>query len=318
VRCVVSGGAGFIGSHLGERLLADGHEVVCLDNVSTGDARNVAHLRDRAGFDFRQVDITEPLPDVGKVDAVFHLASPASPPGYLRRPVQTMLVNSVGSNHLLELALANHARYLVASTSEAYGDPLEHPQKETYWGNVNPNGERACYDEGKRFSEALTFVYWRAHGLDARIIRIFNTYGPHSDPDDGRIVPAFISQALRGEPITVHDSGEQTRSICYVSDLVDGIVRAMFSDKTTGEVFNLGNPEEHTVREFAEVINRLCGGRSEIVVGLEGRPDDPRRRCPDITKAQTVLGWSPKVGLEEGLEKTIAWFRERLGVAVLR
>ena len=316
MRIVISGGAGFIGSHLCERLLREGHEVVCLDNLSTGDATNVAHLRGEPRFDFRTADVTEPLPDVGRAEAVFHLASPASPPGYLRRPIETMLANSVGTHRMLELARTSGARFLVASTSEAYGDPLEHPQKESYWGNVNPNGERSCYDESKRFGEAMTFVYWRSMGLDARIIRIFNTYGPHSDPNDGRIVPNFISQALRGEPITLYGSGEQTRSLCYVSDLVDGIVRAQFTDGTTGEVFNLGNPDEHTVREYAEIINRMCGGRSEIVNRPFLSADDPQRRRPDIAKARAQLGWGPRVGLEEGLAKTIAWFRERLGVAV--
>lgn len=316
MRCVVSGGAGFIGSHLCERLLADGHAVVCLDNVSTGDARNVAALRDRPGFDFIRADVTEPLPELGAVDAVFHLASPASPPGYLRRPVETMLANSVGTHHLLDLARRRGARFLLASTSEAYGDPLEHPQRESYWGNVNPNGERACYDESKRFGEALTFVYWRTHGLDARIIRIFNTYGPHSDPDDGRIVPNFISQALRGEPITLYGSGEQTRALCYVSDLVEGIVRAQVTPGVTGEVINLGNPDERTVREYAELINRLCGGRSEIVYRPFISADDPQRRCPDIAKARALLGWRPTVPLEDGLARTIAWFRERLGTPV--
>jgi len=316
VRIVISGGAGFIGSHLCERLLREGHEVVCLDNLSTGDAGNVAHLRSEPRFDFRPAEVTEPLPDVGPADAVFHLASPASPPGYLRRPVETMLANSIGTHRMLELARTSGARFLMASTSEAYGDPLEHPQKETYWGNVNPNGERSCYDESKRFGEAMTFVYRRSMELDARIIRIFNTYGPHSDPDDGRIVPNFISQALRGEPITIYGTGEQTRSLCYVSDLVDGIVRAQFRDGTTGEVFNLGNPDEHTVREYAEIINRMCGGRSEIVNRPFLSADDPQRRRPDITKARTQLGWEPRIGLEEGLAKTIAWFRERLGVAV--
>ena len=316
MRSVISGGAGFIGSHLCERLLREGHEVVCLDNLSTGHADNVAHLRGESRFDFRPVDVTEPLPDVGRADAVFHLASPASPPGYLRRPVETMLANSVGTHRMLELARASGARFLVASTSEAYGDPLEHPQKETYWGNVNPNGQRSCYDESKRFGEAMTFVYWRSMGLDARIIRIFNTYGPHSDPDDGRIVPNFISQALRGEPITIYGTGEQTRSLCYVSDLVEGIVRAQLSEGTTGEVFNLGNPDEHTVGEYAEIINRMCGGKSEIVYRPFISADDPQRRRPDITKARAQLGWEPKVGLEEGMGRTIAWFRERLGVAL--
>jgi nucleoside-diphosphate-sugar epimerase len=228
-----------------------------------------------------------------------------------------MLANSQGTYHLLELARANAARFLLASTSEAYGDPLEHPQRETYWGNVNPNGERACYDESKRFAEALTFVYWRSHGLDARIIRIFNTYGPHSDPADGRVVPNFISQALRGEPLTIYGAGTQTRALCYVDDLVDGIARAMFSSGSRGEVFNLGNPDERTIRELAEVINHLCGNRSELVFRPYISADDPQRRCPDITKARDVLGWEPRVALEAGLARTIAWFRERLGLVLV-
>ena len=316
MRTLVAGGAGFIGSHLSARLLDEGHEVVCLDNLSTGHARNVESLRSRSGFSYHEVDVVEPLPDLGRFDAVFNLASPASPPGYMRRPLETARVNSRGAENLLDLARASGARFLQASTSEVYGDPLEHPQKETYWGNVNPNGARACYDEGKRYAEMVTFVYWRSLGVDARIIRIFNTYGPHSDPNDGRIVPNFISQALRGEPITIYGTGEQTRSLCYVSDLVDGIVRAQLTEGTTGQVFNLGNPDERTVREYADLINRMCGGRSEIVHRPFLSADDPQRRRPDIAKARAQLGWEPKVGLEEGLARTIAWFRERLGVAV--
>jgi len=318
MRSLISGGAGFIGSHLCARLLHDGHDVVAVDNLSTGNAENVSHLRDSARFALLQGDVTEPLPEFGPVDAVFHLASPASPPGYLRRPVETMMANSVGTQRLLDLALANRARFLLASTSEAYGDPLEHPQKESYWGNVNPNGERSCYDEAKRFAEAITFVYWRTNGLDARIIRIFNTYGPHSDPEDGRVVPNFVSQALTGEPLTLYGSGEQTRSLCYVGDLVEGIVKAMFSPNTTGEVFNLGNPDERTVRDLALTINKLAGGRSELVYRPFISADDPQRRCPDITKARAVLGWEPRIGLDEGMARTIAWFRERLGVVTAR
>jgi nucleoside-diphosphate-sugar epimerase len=314
VKSLVAGGAGFIGSHLCARLLDEGGDVLCIDNLSTGAAGNVEHLRPNPRFAYFEADIVQPLPDLGRFDAVFNLASPASPVGYMRRPLETARVNSRGTENLLDVARAGGARFLQASTSEAYGDPLEHPQRESYWGNVNPNGERACYDEGKRYAEMVTFVYWRSFGVDARIIRIFNTYGPHSDPNDGRIVPQFVSQALRGEPITVHGDGEQTRSMCYVSDLVEGIHRAMFQPDTTGEVFNLGNPDERRVREVAEIVNRLCGGRSRIVYEPQPRADDPMRRCPDITKAKTVLGWQPTVPLEEGLALTIAWFRERLGL----
>jgi nucleoside-diphosphate-sugar epimerase len=315
VRALVAGGAGFIGSHLCARLLADGHEVVCVDNLVTGDARNLAAFGGSPAFRFVEHDLIVGTPDVGAVDAVFQLASPASPPGYMRRPVETALVNSLGTKHLLDFARQHGSRFLMASTSEAYGDPLEHPQRETYWGNVDPIGLRACYDEGKRFGEMLTSVYWRTFDVDARIIRIFNCYGPHSDPDDGRIVPTFVRQALVGEPIPVHGDGSQTRSLCYVADLVEGMVRAMFAAGTTGEVFNLGNPDERSVREFAEVINRLCGNRSEIVyLEVPERVGDPQRRCPDIMKARTVLGWEPRVPLEDGLSHTIAWFRERLGI----
>jgi nucleoside-diphosphate-sugar epimerase len=316
MRTLVAGGAGFIGSHLCARLLDEGYEVVCVDNLSTGDARNVEPLRARRRFSYEQVDIIHRLPDLGRFEAVFNLASPASPPGYMRRPLETARVNSRGTENLLDVAAASGGRFLQASTSEVYGDPLEHPQTETYWGNVNPNGVRACYDEGKRYAEMVTFVYWRSLGVDARIIRIFNTYGPHSDPNDGRIVPQFVSQALRGEPITVHGDGEQTRSFCYVSDLVDGIMPAMFSAGTTGEVFNLGNPDERRVREVAEIVNRLCGNRSQIVYEPQPRADDPMRRCPDINRARTMLGWQPTVPLEDGLARTIAWFRTRLGIAV--
>jgi nucleoside-diphosphate-sugar epimerase len=313
MRILVTGGAGFIGSHLCDALLAVGHEVVCLDNLITGSRRNIEHLANEPRFHFMEHDVVTPLEIA--VDAIFHLASPASPPGYLEYPLKTALTNSVGTANLLALALRLKARFLVASTSETYGDPQEHPQREEYWGHVNPIGVRSCYDESKRFSETLTMIYVRQYGLDARIIRIFNTYGPRSDPDDGRIVPNFITQALRGDPITVYGDGTQTRSLCYVSDLVDGILRAMFTPETEGDVFNLGNPEEHTVVEFAHIIKRLTHSGSSIVYKsapqLGNRiSDDPTRRCPNISKAQRVLGWTPAVGLTEGLEKTIAWFRQ--------
>jgi len=306
LRVVVTGGAGFIGSHLCERLLGQGHKVTAVDNLITGMSRNITSLLSNPDFSFLQHDVTHPL-DL-PADVVFHLASPASPRGYLDHPLETALVNSVGTHNMLEMAARNGAAFLMASTSEAYGDPLEHPQRESYWGNVNPVGIRSCYDESKRFAEALTMTYVRSRNSDARIIRIFNTYGPHSDPDDGRIVPNFITQALLGRPITVYGDGSQTRSLCYVSDLVDGIIASMFTEGTRGQVVNLGNPQENTVLEYAYLIKEMCDSQSEV----QFKPlpqDDPTRRCPDITRARTLLGWEPKVGLAEGLEQTIDWFR---------
>src|SRR4051794_1914805 len=307
MKLLVAGGAGFVGSHLCEQLLDAGHEVVCVDNMITGDRRNVSHLEGRAGFELVVHDVTEPL-DLA-VEGIFHLASPASPVAYQNHPEETALANAVGSQQLLRLARQQRARYLFASTSEIYGDPEEHPQRESYWGHVNPNGPRACYDESKRYGEALTMVYLNHYGVDARIIRIFNTYGPRSDPNDGRLVPNFVTQALRGEPLTVYGDGSQTRSLCYVQDLVRGIEGAMLSPGTTGLVVNLGNPEEHTVLEYAELIRELTGSTAEIVF----RPlpaDDPTRRRPDINRARERLGWQPSVPLRQGLERTIAWFRE--------
>jgi nucleoside-diphosphate-sugar epimerase len=314
MRVLVAGGAGFIGSHLCRRLLDAGHAVTCVDNLSTGRFANIAGLEDVPGFRFVEHDVIEPMAE--PVDAVFHLASPASPPGYLRRPIETMRVNSEGTLHLLGLARAQGARFLLASTSEAYGDPEVHPQREDYWGNVNPIGERACYDEGKRFAEALTMVHVREHNLDARIVRIFNTYGPRSDRDDGRLVPNFITQALRGAALTVYGAGSQTRSLCYVSDLVDGLLRAMDCDAARGEVINLGNPEEHTVLEYAERIRALAGSRSPIVHVEAALGDAPRRRKPDIGKAMRLLGWRPYVPLDEGLRLTIDYFRDELAAAM--
>ena len=306
MRVVVTGGAGFIGSHLCARLLRDGYQVTAVDNLITGMARNIASLLPDWRFSFIRHDVVQPL-DL-PADAVFHLASPASPRGYLDHPLETALVNSVGTHNMLDMAARNGAAFLMASTSEAYGDPLEHPQRETYWGNVNPVGIRSCYDESKRFSEALTMTYVRSANLNARIIRIFNTYGPHSDPDDGRIVPNFVTQALMGRPITVYGDGSQTRSLCYVSDLVEGIVSAMFTEGTRGQVINLGNPQENTVLEYAYLIREMCHSQSEIQ--FEPLPqDDPTRRCPDITRAQTLLGWEPKVGLADGLGQTVEWFK---------
>lgn len=310
MKALVTGGAGFIGSHLCQRLLRDRHEVICVDNLITGNRDNVAHLVGEPCFQFVEHDVTEYL-DL-QADLIFHLASPASPPGYLQFPVQTALANSLGTYNMLELARRYNARFLLASTSEAYGDPLEHPQREEYWGHVNPNGMRSCYDESKRFAEALTMTYVRHYKLDARIIRIFNTYGPHSDPNDGRLVPNFVTQALKGEPITVFGTGEQTRSLCYVSDLVEGITRVMFYEGIKGEVFNLGMPDEHTVLEFAQIIKRLAGSEAPIVFRPHISEDDPTRRCPDISKARQRLGWAPEVGLEKGLNLTIDWFRQKL------
>ncbi|HUZ77513.1 MAG TPA: UDP-glucuronic acid decarboxylase family protein [Chloroflexota bacterium] len=305
---LVAGGAGFIGSHLCEALLSQSHQVLCVDNYLSGLPDNVSHLRQRAGFQLIEHDLIQPLPEDWPVDAVFNLASPASPPYYLAHPIETARVNAQGTYHLLELARHHGARYLQASTSEVYGDPLVHPQPESYWGNVNPNGIRSCYDEGKRFAESLVMDYCRL-GLDARIIRIFNTYGPRNRADDGRVVPNFIDRALRRLPLPVHGDGSQTRSFCYVEDLVRGMLAAQLHDGTRGEVFNLGNPGEFTMLELAELVQRLTGDAS----GVEFQPareDDPSRRRPDITKATAKLGWTPRVNLEEGLRRTIAWFRE--------
>jgi len=306
LRVVVSGAAGFIGSHLCDRLIAENHSVVGIDNLLTGSLRNLAHLAGHGSFRFVQHDVTKPVQVDGAVDAVLHLASPASPKDYMRYPIETLEVGSAGTRNMLELARRWNARFLLASTSECYGDPLIHPQRETYWGHVNPVGPRSCYDESKRFAEALTMAFHRAHGLRTNIARIFNTYGPRMQLDDGRVVPAFIDQALRGQPVTIFGDGSQTRSFCFVGDLVDGLYRLMFSDEH--HPVNLGNPCEMTIREFAEHVCRLTGA----TCALEHRPlpeDDPKRRRPDITKARTLLGWEPKVPLEQGLRLTIAYFR---------
>ena len=308
MRVVVTGAAGFIGSHLTETLLDRGHSVVGLDNLLTGDLGNIEHLRDRA-FEFIHHDVTRYIDVPGPVDAVLHWASPASPIDYLELPIQTLKVGSLGTHNALGLAKAKRARFVLASTSEVYGDPLEHPQKETYWGNVNPIGPRGVYDEAKRFGEAIALAYHRYHGVDTKIVRIFNTYGPRMRLRDGRAVPAFMSQALRNEDLTVFGDGTQTRSFCYVSDLVDGILRLLDSD--TNDPVNIGNPHEITIEEIARTIIRLIGATSTIVY----RPlpvDDPKQRRPDITRARTLLGWDPKVGLEEGLLKTIGYFKQKL------
>jgi dTDP-glucose 4,6-dehydratase len=308
-RVVVTGAAGFIGSHLSEALLDRGDSVVGIDNLRTGDMGNIAHLRDR-NFEFIRHDVTRYIDVEGEVDFVLHFASPASPIDYLELPIQTLKVGSLGTHNALGLAKAKGAGFLLASTSEVYGDPLEHPQKETYWGNVNPIGPRGVYDEAKRFAEAITLAYHRYHGLDTRIVRIFNTYGPRMRLRDGRAVPAFMSQALRGEDVTVFGDGTQTRSFCFVSDLVAGILKLMAS--ATNEPVNIGNPHEVSIDEIARTIIRLVGSTSQIVF----RPlpvDDPKQRKLDITRARTLLGWEPKVELDQGLLKTVDYFKSKLG-----
>ncbi|GAA6751836.1 UDP-glucuronic acid decarboxylase family protein [Thermus antranikianii] len=307
MRVLITGVAGFLGSHLAERLLREGHEVLGVDNLSTGQRRNLERLGRYPGFSFLRADACKPLEVEGPLDWVMHLASPASPPRYLRLPLETLLVNAEGTRHLLDLSLAKGARFFLASTSEVYGDPLVHPQPETYWGNVNPIGPRSIYDEGKRYAEALTLAYHRVHGLSVRIARIFNTYGPYMDPEDGRVVSTFIVQALKGEPLTVYGDGSQTRSFCYVDDLVEGFRRLMEVDYSLP--VNLGNPEEYRVLELAHLVRELTGSSSPIVF----RPlpeDDPKQRRPDITLARRLLGWEPRVPVREGLMRTIAYFQE--------
>jgi dTDP-glucose 4,6-dehydratase len=309
-RIVITGAAGFIGSHLSETLLDRGCSVVGIDNLLTGDLANIAHL---SGRDFVLIkhDVTNYINVEGPVDYVLHWASPASPIDYLELPIPTLKVGALGTHKALGLAKAKGATFVLASTSEVYGDPLEHPQKETYWGNVNPIGPRGVYDEAKRFAEAMTVAYHRYHSLDTKIVRIFNTYGPRMRVNDGRAVPAFISQALRGEELTIFGSGTQTRSFCYISDLVEGILRLTVAD--VNDPVNIGNPHEMTIEEIARTIARMTGSKSRIVY----RPlptDDPKVRKPDITRARTLLGWEPKVSLEDGLTKTIEYFRRKLGL----
>ncbi len=307
-RIVITGAAGFIGSHLAETLLDRGHTVVGIDNLLTGDVANIAHLSGR-DFTFIKHDVTNYIYIDGPVDAVLHWASPASPIDYLELPIQTLKVGALGTHKALGLAKEKRARFVLASTSEVYGDPLEHPQTETYWGNVNPVGPRGVYDEAKRFAEAMTMAYHRYHGLDTKIVRIFNTYGPRMRVHDGRAVPAFMSQALRGEDVTIFGDGSQTRSFCYVTDLVDGILRLLDSD--VNDPVNIGNPHEMTIRQIAETIIRMTGSTSRLV--YQPLPeDDPKVRRPDITRARTLLGWEPKVSLEDGLTRTIAYFRTKV------
>ncbi len=310
MRILVTGGAGFLGSHLCDRLLAEGHEVIAMDNLITGSTDNIAHLAGNRRFQFIHHDVTNYIYLKGDLDAILHFASPASPIDYLELPIQTLKVGSLGTHNALGLALAKGARFLLASTSEVYGDPMVHPQQESYWGNVNPIGPRGVYDEAKRFAEAMTMAYHRSHGVDTRIVRIFNTYGPRMRLRDGRVVPNFVGQALRHEPLTVYGEGKQTRSFCYVSDLVDGIYRLLLSNEN--EPVNIGNPTELTIYDFATIINELTGNPAGI--RFEPLPvDDPRQRQPDISKARRVLGWEPKVDLRTGMTQTVEWFRKQLG-----
>ncbi|MBC7248435.1 MAG: SDR family oxidoreductase [Actinobacteria bacterium] len=313
MRILVTGGAGFIGSHLCERLVSQGHEVFCLDNLCTGSVENLEHLQGAPNFRFILADVTEPLGLI--VDAVFHLASPASPRDYGRLVVETMLANSLGTYQTLEVARKSGARYLLASTSEVYGDPLRVPQDEGYYGNVNPVGPRSCYDESKRFAEALTASYRRIHGLHTVILRIFNTYGPRMRREDGRVIPNFIQQALAGEPLTVYGDGAQTRSFCYIDDMVEGLCRALASEEAAGEVINLGSDEEMTVLELAEKI-RECLASPSPTTFLPLPEDDPQRRRPDLAKARRILGWEPVTDLGEGLRRTAEWFRKELAKEV--
>ena len=307
MRTVITGGAGFVGSHLCERFLAEGHEVVCVDNLLTGSPRNIAHLESDRRFRFLHHNISEPLLLDGPVDAVLHFASPASPADYLAHPIPTLKVGSLGTHNALGLAKHHEARFLLASTSEIYGDPEVHPQREDYWGNVNPIGPRGCYDEAKRFAEAITMAYHRFHGVNTRIVRIFNTYGPRMRLNDGRVLPAFMGQVLRDEPLSIFGNGDQTRSFCYVTDLVDGIYRLLLSD--TSDPVNIGNPSEITVLQLALEILAMVPETNSTIQHFPLPEDDPRRRRPDITRAREILGWEPKVDRAEGFIKTLEYFR---------
>ncbi|MBA3468103.1 MAG: SDR family oxidoreductase [Herpetosiphonaceae bacterium] len=311
MRVLITGGAGFIGSHLCDRFLAEGHQVIAMDNLLTGSTDNIAHLSGHDNFQFIRHNVTNYIFVPGPLDAVLHFASPASPIDYLELPIQTLKVGALGTHNALGLAKAKGARFLLASTSEVYGDPQVHPQPETYWGHVNPIGPRGVYDEAKRFAEAITMAYHTFHGVQTRIVRIFNTFGPRMRLADGRVVPNFIQQSLRGEPLTLYGDGKQTRSFQYVSDLVEGLYRLLQSDEV--EPVNIGNPHEFTMREFAEVVNSITGNTAGTVVKPDLRiKDDPQNRQPDISKAKRVLGWQPEITLEEGLRKTIPWFAENI------
>ena len=303
---LVTGGAGFIGSHLCEFLLGKGFRVICMDNLITGNKKNIEHLNNNKNFIFVKHNVNEHITVNEPVDYILHFASPASPVDYQKIPIQTLKTGSLGTHNTLGLAFAKKAKYMLASTSEVYGDPKVNPQPESYWGNVNPVGPRGCYDEAKRFAEALVMAYHRVHKVDARIVRIFNTYGPKMRKDDGRVVPNFINQALKNKPITIYGYGKQTRSFCYVSDLIEGIYRLMMSN--LNDPVNLGNPEEHTILDFAQIIKKLTKSRSEIAF-KELPVDDPHIRCPDISKAKKELGWEPKISLKEGLSRTVEWFK---------
>ncbi|HRN95990.1 MAG TPA: SDR family oxidoreductase [Candidatus Levybacteria bacterium] len=315
-KTIVTGGAGLIGSHLCERLLNDGHSVLCVDNLLTGDKKNVEHLEAHENFSFIDFDVIKGLPESMSFDALFHLASPASPNhhseiSYHALPMETMLVNTTGTLELLKRVKEQNARFLFASTSEAYGDPDQHPQKETYNGNVSSTGPRSVYDEAKRFGETLTAYFYRDQGVDTRIARIFNTYGPNMRKDDKRMIIDFINQALKNEPITVFGDGSQTRSLCYVTDTVDGLVKLLFTDRAKGEIVNIGSTQEHTVMEYAELVKKITGSESEIVTSEALPKDDPLKRRPDITKAKELLDWEPKVPLEEGLMKTVQYLKSQ-------
>ena len=307
-KVLVTGGAGFIGSHLCDKLLDASYEVTCLDNLLTGSKKNIDHLLKNPNFKFMDQDIASKI-DLPGFDFAFHLASPASPIDYQNYPEETLLANSLGTLNILDFAKESGAKILIASTSEVYGDPKEHPQKETYWGNVNPFGPRACYDESKRFAEAATYVFLNKHGVDARIVRIFNTYGPRMQKDDGRVVSNFVNWAIRDKDIKVDGDGTQTRSFCFVSDMVEGIFKAMFENGTKGEIFNLGNPKEFTILELAKEVIKHTSSKSEVVFSGSFRQDDPMQRPPDISKAKKILDWDPKVNLVEGLQKTIEYYR---------
>ncbi|MDO8734451.1 MAG: SDR family oxidoreductase [Elusimicrobiota bacterium] len=309
MRILITGGAGFIGSHLCDRFISNGHYVICMDNFITGSPKNIAHLKKEKNFKFVKHDVTKYIKIDGTIDAILHFASPASPIDYIKLPIQTLKVGSLGTHNALGLAKEKKAKFLIASTSEVYGDPLVHPQKESYWGNVNPIGPRGVYDEAKRFAEAITMAYHRVHKIDTKIIRIFNTFGERMRLNDGRVVPNFISQALKGVPLTIYGTGSQTRSFCYVSDMVNGILRLLRS--SVNEPVNIGNPDEYSILEFAKIILKLTGSKSKII--FKKLPiDDPQVRQPDISRAKKLLKWYPLISVEEGLERTIKWFQKKI------